>query len=191
MHAPENMLVFNFSEFPILTTERLVLRRITMLDLPEIFGMRKDPSLMNFISRPVARTEEDAAELIDRVDAGIANNDTINWGITMKGNDKVIGVVGFVRSTREHHRAEVGYLLSKDFHRKGIMTEALRVVLEYGFNVMGLHLAEAITDPRNIASAGVLEKLGFIREGLFKENFHYQGEFLDSAHFMLLRSRFK
>jgi [ribosomal protein S5]-alanine N-acetyltransferase len=183
------MLTFDFSIFPLLTTERLSLRRITDADAEDIFLIRKDAGLMQYIFRPVAENVQDVHDLIGRINDGIRNNTSINWGITIKGNNTVIGVVGFVRSTPEHHRAEVGYILAQEHHRKGLMTEALAAVIGYGFREMKLHLAEAVIDPRNIPSRRVLEKLGFVQEAHFKENHFFNGQFFDSVHFSLLASR--
>ncbi|HEX5003203.1 MAG TPA: GNAT family N-acetyltransferase [Bacteroidia bacterium] len=185
------MLQFQFTPFPVLTTKRLVLRRIAMSDKAAIFKMRSNPSLMNFIARPVATTDQEAHDLIVRVDAGVDSNISINWAITLQGNDTLIGMCGFVRATPEHHRAEVGYMLDSAFHNQGIMSESLEAVLKYGFDVMGLHLAEAVIDPRNKASGKVLEKLGFVQEAYFHENYFYRDEFLDSVHFALLQRNFQ
>ena len=134
--------------------------------------MRRDETLMQYVARPIAKTLEDALGMIRSVDEGIEKNQSINWGITLKGEDKVIGVVGIVRTTPEHHRAEIGYLLAGEHQKKGI-------------------ISEAITDPRNTASISVLKKLGFNMDGHFRENTLYEGDFLDSMHFSLLARDFK
>jgi len=184
------MLKFQFTPFPVLSTKRLLLRRIVMSDKAAIFQMRSNPSLMNYIARPVATSDQDAHDLIIRVDAGVDSNISINWAITMHGDDTLIGMCGYVRASPEHHRAEVGYMLDSAFHNQGIMTETLDAILKYGFEEMGLHLAEAVIDPRNQASGKVLEKLGFVQEAHFHENYFYRDEFLDSVHFALLSRNF-
>lgn len=190
MQAVSQALTFNFAPFPELETARLRLRRISLADTKAIFIMRSNPSLMQYIARPVAVSEEDVVELIGRMESGLTSNQTINWGITLKPDDQVIGVAGYVRSTPEHHRAEIGYMLSDDLHGQGIMSEAVEAILDYGFRQMHLHLVEAVTDPRNVASARVLEKMGFVKEAYFRENCLFQGEFLDSVHFSLLARDF-
>jgi [ribosomal protein S5]-alanine N-acetyltransferase len=185
------MLHISFNPFPILTTERLVLRRLTQADAEEVFNLRRDETLMKFVARPIAKTLEDALGLIRSVDEGIDKNQSINWGITLKGENKVIGVAGIVRTTPEHHRAEIGYLLAGEHHKKGIISEALKEILHYGFLSLHLHRMEAVTDPRNTASISVLKKLGFNMDGHFRENFLYEGDFLDSMHFSLLDKDFK
>jgi ribosomal-protein-alanine N-acetyltransferase len=185
------MLHIDFSQFPELKTERLILRRMTEADAEEVFRMRRDETLLQFIQRPVAKSLDDALELIRMVDRGIQSNQSINWGITLKEENKVIGVAGIVRTTPEHHRAEIGYLLAGEHQKKGIISEALKEILAYGFLKMNLHLIEAVTDPRNTASISVLKKLGFTMDGHFREHTLHEGKFWDSMHFSLLAKDFK
>ncbi|MBK7762156.1 MAG: GNAT family N-acetyltransferase [Bacteroidetes bacterium] len=173
-----------------LTTQRLLLREITLSDAPEMFRLRSDEQIMKYIGRPRAKRIEDAEELITRISQNIERNTSRNWGITMQGNDKIIGSIGFVTIIPEHFRAELGYLLDPHFQRQGIMHEAIQAVLHYGFAEMNLHSVEAITAPENEASNNILLKSGFILEGHFKEDFYFDGKFLDSNVFSLLKSNF-
>ena len=180
------MLTVNFSPFPVLLTERLTLRELANTDAPDFFALRANPDIMRFIPRPLAQTVEEAGLLIQSIGEAIRKNDSITWAITRTPNKTVIGTIGYVRMAKEHYRAEVGYLLSADYQGVGIMQEALTAVVGYGFRVMNLHSIEAIIDPRNTASAKVLEKAGFIREGWFKENQFVGGQFRDSVYYSLL-----
>ena len=86
----------------------------------------------------------------------------------------------------EHYRAEIGYMLNPAYQGKGIMSEALSIIIQYGFNNIGLHSIEANANPANQASIKLLEKIGFVREGYFKENYYFNGNFLDSAIYSLI-----
>lgn len=180
------MLEINFDPFPILETERLTLRRLTPADADDLFVLRADENIMRFIPRPLAKTTADVLQLIQAIDNGTNNNDTINWAITLKEVNQLIGTIGFVRMQPENYRAEVGYLLHADYQGKGLMHEALAKVIHYGFYDMKLHSIEAVIDPDNIASAKLLERNHFIKEAHFKENFYYKEQFLDSIHYGLL-----
>ena len=182
------MLQVNFNPFPVLKTNRLLLRRIVPGDAPAFYEQRRDKELMQYIARPLATCLEDVQKLMDQLDNNINNNESINWTITMPPDDTMIGSIGFVRMNPEHYRAEVGYMLGAAWHGKGIMTEALEAVINYGFKEMKLHSIEGGITPKNIASARTLEKAGFVREGLFRENYFWEGEFSDSAVYGLLRS---
>lgn len=179
------MLCFNFHPFPVLETSRLLLRRISLEDVDALFVMRSDKETMKFIPRPVAQKQEGVIALIQRMDSGIENNETINWGIVLKENNLFIGTIGYVRAKPEDHRAEVGYMIGKTHSGKGYTTEALNEVIKYGFNTMNLHSIEAVIDPGNFASEKILQKCNFVKEGHFKENAFWEGNYLDSVVYSL------
>ena len=180
------MLTLNFAPFPNLETERLLLRRVNPTDIKEIFALRSNPLTMQYIPRPLLKTDEDALEHIAMIDTKIETNEGINWAITLKDNPKLIGVIGHYRIKPEHYRAEIGYMLLPEYHGKGIVSEAVKEAVNYGFQVMKLHSIEAIIDPDNHASAKVLEKNGFIKEAHLKENEFFDGRFLDSVIYSIL-----
>ncbi|RTZ10517.1 N-acetyltransferase [Flavobacterium sp. GSP27] len=180
------MLAINFSPFPDLETERLLLRRVNTNDIKEIFALRSNPETMKYIPRPLVKTNEDALEHIAMIDTKIEANEGINWAITLKNNPKLIGVIGHYRIKPEHYRAEIGYMLLPEYHGKGIVSEAVKEAVNYGFQIMKLHSIEAMIDPDNDASAKVLEKNGFVREGHLKENEFFDGRFFDTLIYSLL-----
>jgi [ribosomal protein S5]-alanine N-acetyltransferase len=180
------MLTINFNPFPNLETERLLLRRIDAIDVNEIFTLRSNPETMKYIPRPLAKTTEDALEHIAIIDAKIETNEGINWAITLKGDPKLIGLIGHYRIKPEHFRAEIGYMLLPEFNGKGIITEAIKEVVNYGFKVMQLHSIEAIIAPENFGSEKVLQKNGFVKEAHLKENEFYEGRFLDTVIYSIL-----
>ena len=180
------MLDINFSPFQNLETERLYLRRVVKEDVNEIFALRSDQEVMKYIPRPLLKTEEEALAHIAMIDEKIDSNEGINWAITLKGNPKLIGIIGHYRIRPEHFRAEVGYMLLPEYQGKGIISEAINEVVNYGFEVMQLHSIEAIIDPENFASEKVLQKNGFVKEAHLKENEFYDGRFLDTVIYSIL-----
>ena len=183
------MLRLNFDPFPQLETERLVLRNMSLDDAPEIFFLRSDKDAMKYIDREPANTIKDAEELINKIIADIKTNETIMWAIALKEDPKkLIGTICLWHFAKEHFRGETGYMLHPQYWRKGIMKEALLKVLDYGFHELNLHSVEAHISPDNFASATLLERTGFVREGYFKENFHFRGKFLDTAVYSKLKT---
>ena len=180
------MLTINFSPFPNLETERLLLRRVDSNDLKEIFALRSNADTMKYIPRPLVKTDEDALEHIAMIDTKIEANEGINWAITFKDDPKLIGIIGHYRIKPEHYRAELGYMLLPEYQGKGIISEAVKEAINYGFNVMKLHSLEAVIAPDNYASAKVLEKNGFVKEAHFKEYEFFEGRFLDSIIYSLI-----
>jgi [ribosomal protein S5]-alanine N-acetyltransferase len=182
------MLQPNFTPFPELSSDRLLLRRLTMEDAPDIFFLRSDATILQYLSKEPAANIKEAEDFITRITNDIDNNDGIMWAITLKENPaKVIGSICFWRMLKEHYRAEIGYVLDPAFWRKGIMKETILKTLDYGFSTLGLHSVEARINPHNNASASVLEATGFVREAYFKEDFFHRGKFEDTAVYSQLK----
>lgn len=182
------MLEIQLDPFPVLRTARLVLREPVLADANALFALRNDERVMRHLARPRATTIDDARQLIARIASDRGSNAGITWAMTLHGDDRLIGTIGYYRLKLEHHRAEVGYLLSPDQWGMGLMSEALQAVLSCGFHRFNFHSIEAVTDPRNAASNRLLERNGFVREGLFRENHYWDGEFQDSAVYSRLAS---
>lgn len=181
------MLNFNFNNpFPVLETERLILRRVRNSDRQEMFEIRSNRETMQYIPRPLANTVEDAEKVIDMINGFVERNERINWAITEKGVDKMMGVIGYVRMNEDAHRSEVGYVMHHAYLRKGFAAEALEAVIKYGFEVMNLHSIEAIIRPDNNASINLVERFGFVREALFKDYVFHQKQYFDEAVYSLI-----
>ena len=181
------MNVFSFLPFQNLESDRLILRQLTVNDVDEVFALRSNADTMKYIPRPLAITSDEALAHIKTIQQKIETNEGINWAITLRGNDKLIGIAGHYRIKWEHFRSEIGYMLLPEFDGQGIVTEVVKLLVDYGFNEMKMHSLEAVIDPRNIASARVLEKNNFIKEAHFIENVFYNGHFLDGAIYSLIR----
>lgn len=183
------MLCPNFSPFPEIETERLLLRRMTTSDAEEILNLRSSETVMKYIDREKTKSVEEAEIFLDKISSSIDSNSGIMWGITLKENPAVlIGNIGYWRLIKEHYRAEVGYMLNPSFWQKGIMKESLLRIIDFGFNEMNLHSIEANINPGNTASAMLLESAGFIKEAYFKEDFFFDGEFRDTIIYSRLQS---
>ena len=180
------MLEVNFSPFPELRTERLLLREVVKSDVQEVFYLRSNPVVLEYINREPARTEEDVIKFIDLVHNNRVNGEGIQWAVTLHESDKLLGLISFWRLDKPNYRAEIGYVLHDSMQRKGIMNEALQAVARYAFREMKLHSIEANINPGNVASMRILEKNGFEREGFFRENYFFNGQFLDSCIYSLL-----
>jgi ribosomal-protein-alanine N-acetyltransferase len=181
------MLAPNFHPFPELQTERFLFRKLKPEDREAIFEIRSDREVMKYIPRPVAQTLADATTHIETVLALLHENNGITWAIEEKQGKQLIGTIGFWRFEKENYRAEIGYILHPKWQNKGVMHEALSVTIPFAFEQIQLHSIEAVIDPENIASAKLLEKNKFRREGFFKENCFFEGKFLDAAVYSLVK----
>ncbi len=185
------MLVVNFTPFPVLFTERLLLKQITDEDIYPLFNLRSDKEIMKYIPRHPAETIEDARQLIQHFDEVIHQNSKITWGIYLKETVQLIGTIGYVNIYKENYRAEIGYLLSRNQQGKGVMSEALAAAMNYGFNELKLHSIEAIVHPDNVSSSRLLEKNQFIKEAYLKENQFFKGKFIDSVIYSRVNKKIK
>jgi [ribosomal protein S5]-alanine N-acetyltransferase len=184
------MLQPNFSPFPQITTDRLLLTPVQQKDAVELLKLRSSEIVMQFIDKERTKNLEEASALIKRIEEDAINSDGITWKISVKKEpEKLIGTIGFWRIIKPHYRAEVGYMLHPDFWNNGFMKEALQAVIDFGFNNIRLHSIEAHINPSNTASAKLLEAVGFVREAYFKEDYFFRDRFLDSAIYSLLNNK--
>jgi [ribosomal protein S5]-alanine N-acetyltransferase len=177
---------YNFTPFPLLTTERLSLRQVQQTDVNEIFFLRSDYEVRKYINKAPAKSMEEALDFIQRLNELERLNEGITWAITLKGNDKLVGTICFWNIQKEHHRAEIGYVMHPEYHGKGIMHEALNAILKYGFHSVMFHSVEAKVNPENRPSIKLLERNSFVREAYYKEDYYYDGKYLDTAVYSLL-----
>ncbi|MBS1925421.1 MAG: GNAT family N-acetyltransferase [Bacteroidetes bacterium] len=182
------MLELNFHPFPKIITPRLVLRRLLKKDADALFEIRNNVEAMRYVDRDPMKTLAEAKKLINTIQNNEFENNAILWVIALKEQpEKMIGTIGFFNIVKPNYRAEIGYILHPDCWNKGIMHEAIQPVLHYGFEGMKLHSIEAHINPANAASEHVLLKNGFVKEGHFKECFYYNGRFLDTVVYSLLK----
>lgn len=176
-----------FTSFPSLTTNRLHLRQIRQEDAGAIFEIFSDEGVMQFYGHEPHRSLDETRRSIEQTQTRFAQRESIRWGITLKGEDNVIGSCGFHHFGAGFHHAETGYELGRAFWRQGLMTEALSAILTYGFTEMGLHRVEAIIDMANESSKKLLLKLGFTYEGNLRQRYVFRDRFEDEHYFGLLQ----
>ena len=144
------MLKLNFNPFPVLQTKRLLLRQITDQDANELFALRSNESIMKYLDRPLAKSLDDALELIKKINTSLSNNDGITWAISLQKEKKLSGTIGFWKMEKENYRAEIGYMLHPALQGIGIMDEAVKEIINYGFAKMKLHSIEANINPAKL-----------------------------------------
>lgn len=178
-----------FNTFPILETTRLRLREISEVDADDMFRIMSDPEVMHYFGMLPMTARAQAVQRAHWSQEAFAEREGIRWAIVERSSGRFLGTCGYWRIVKEHDRAEIGYELAPAAWGRGIMTEALGVVLDFGFLAMRLHSVEAQIHPDNAGSRRVLEKLGFEREGYFRENFYdpVEGRYTDTAVYSLIK----
>lgn len=169
-----------------LQTDHLILNIATAETMEQLFEQCTNTEIARFMGI----TLEEVPNEREKHKQGLTKYDQsfVHFFISEIGNNQVIGWAGYHIWNTKHHWAEVGYKLFDDRHkRKGWMTEALRVIIPYGFQVMELRRIEARVGQDNTASLRLLEKFGFQEEGVLRQNYLVNDTFENSIVFGLLR----
>ncbi len=171
-------------------TERLILRRYVVTDAEDMFqNWAGDPEVTKFLSWPTHRSAEFTRELLSKWVSFYEDGKTYNWGITLKGEDHVIGNIAVVEREERTCSYEVGYCLGKAFWGRGIMPEALKAVIQYLFKgEPDLNRIIATHDIRNKKSGRVMQKAGMHFDGVLRASKKNNQGLHDTAYYSILRS---
>jgi ribosomal-protein-alanine N-acetyltransferase len=180
-----------FTHFPSLTTSRLLLRQIQPEDAEDLFAILSDEESMEFYGHEPQQSLDETKELIRQIEERYDRKEALRWGITLQGEERLIGSCSLFHFDACFDCAETGYELNHAFWGKGIMTEAMSTILTFGFNELGLHRVEAIIDIANERSKNLLLKFGFNYEGNLRQRFHFRDQFLDEHFFGLLKDEWQ
>jgi ribosomal-protein-alanine N-acetyltransferase len=155
----------NFTDLPVIATERLLLRAITINDVADIFAFTSNPITSEWLSWYPHQTPADTAGFVSSVLAKYEANTPAQWVIADKQDGKVIGICGFVNFSAYDENAEVAYVVSPDYWGRGILTEALTAIIQWAFAHGGLSRIEARCEVGNVASERAMQKAGLRLEG--------------------------
>jgi ribosomal-protein-alanine N-acetyltransferase len=186
MNKEINTKIFN--KFPVLESERLIFRAFKNSDAHDLFLIRSNDDVMYFMDSPTHKTLQDSEKVISSVEKTYKNQTGVNWAIIENSTNEFIGYFGYWRIIKEHCRAEIGYALKPEFWGRGYMSETLKILIDFGFNDLRIHSIEANVNPKNEKSVQLLEKLNFKKEAYFRENYFFNGKFVDSIIYSLLES---
>ena len=168
-----------FAALPELDTPRLTLRKMTMRDTDDVFAFSSDPEVARHCLWEAHRTKADSREYLRWIRRQYRLGLPSSWGIVLKDNGRLIGTIGFMWYAEDSNSAEVGYSLGSAWWHHGYATEALRAVLAFGFDRLGLHRIEAQYETDNPVSGRVMEKCGMRREGVLRGRVKNKGEYHD------------
>lgn len=177
-----------FSDSPTFETTRLLMRKFSLSDADDYYLIASDPIVTSQTTWERHTTKEDSIKYIEKVLNKYKHHEGFHWGIIHKSSGQLIGRTGLIRIDPVHNKAELGYVLSKDYWNQGILTEATEVIMRYGFLELGLNRIEAQCNIDNIGSYRVMEKLGMVMEGVLRKQLKIKGEYLDQRMYSKLRS---
>jgi [ribosomal protein S5]-alanine N-acetyltransferase len=171
-----------------IVTPRLTLRLVREDDLPSLLEMNADDAVTRYLPYDSWRGMADAQAWLARAQARLAAGEAWQFVMALRGSGRVIGSCLLFHFDRPNGRAELGYLLGRTHWGGGYMQEAGAALVGHAFGPAGLRRLEAEIDPRNEASARLLERLGFVKEGHLRERWDTKGEVSDSGLYGLLRA---
>jgi RimJ/RimL family protein N-acetyltransferase len=171
---------------PDLETPRLRVRPVAESDLASLMEVNGDDQVTRYLPYATWRSMDDAAAWYKRM-AGLQEaGSAIQLVAVDKASGSAIATCLLFQFEQKSARAELGYVLGRAHWGKGLMREALSTVLDHAFGPMGVRRLEAHVDPRNEASRGLVQRLGFTREGLLRERWVDKGEPTDIEVYGLL-----
>lgn len=176
---------------PLLRTARLTIRPLEKSDLSGLMSVNSDDEVTRYLPYASWRTTVDADAWYGRIRTREANEELRQYVIVETETHTVVGACLVFNVQPTHGVAEFGYVLGKSYWGKGYMQEAMRPFANALFDAFELHRLEAKLDPRNQASARLLERLGFTREGVLRENCISKGERTSSALYGVLKNEWR
>ncbi len=172
---------------PLLETERLRLRRLCMRDAADIFDYSRDPQVAKYVLWDAQTSLSEARGYLRFMLRKYRLGEPASWGIELKATGRIVGTIGFMWIQRDNAAAEVGYSLARGLWNRGLMTEALRAVIDFGFRGLNLNRIEAQHESENPASGAVMRKCGMQREGTLRQRLMNKGRFVDVELYSILR----
>ncbi|CAM4406505.1 GNAT family N-acetyltransferase [Paenibacillus xylanexedens] len=179
---------FRFDLFPLIQTERFILRSAEAGDSHDLLALYSDEAVVQYMPFTPFESVEDAQSEMNWYTKIFKEYTGLRWMIEDRETRKVIGTCGFLNYEDVHNRAEIGYDLRSSFWGRGVMTEVAHAVLHFGFTCMQLNKIEAKVEPENEASIRLLHKLNFQQEGVLRQHEFEKGRYIDLAVFSKLRS---
>lgn len=179
--------------FPLrLVTPRFVLRELSLDDLDDANAVDADPEVTRYTSHEGTDLEATRKYLERSIrEAKATPRRVYDFAITRPGEDRFLGRVGFNVERPAHREATLWCILARSLWNQGVGTEVVAAVLDVAFGPAGLHRVIGDCDPRNVGSARVLEKLGFMREAHLRQNWWLQGQWCDSWVYGLLEDEWR
>ena len=167
--------------FPVIETERLILKPLAIDDSDSLLKIFSDPEVMRYWNTAPWTTIQDAIDFINESNDSMGRQESLILGVYLKSTGEMAGKCMLFSYNHESKRAEIGFGLGRSCWGKGYINEAGEALIKYGFDSLGLRRVEAEIDPNNQSSARALEKLGFSREGLLRQRWEVNGIVSDSA----------
>ena len=169
-------------------TARLILREFNIDDVTDAYNnFYSNPKIAMYMQFDAHTDIAQTKEYLNNFFAGYKNSDFYRWAISLKSDNKVIGSIGFTIHNERDSVADLSYALSETFWNQGIITEALKVILQYGLLKVGINRIEAFHSIDNPASGKVMQKAGMKYEGHLRQKYKSHKGFEDCDLYAILK----
>ena len=179
-----------FSNIPTLNTERLTLRRMLVSDTDDMYEYARRETVTRYLTWHPHRNRDYTREYLQYIGTHYTIGDFFDWGVVHNRDDKFIGTCGFTRFDYNNNCGEIGYVLNPEYWGQGLALEAVREVMRFGFEVLGLNRIEAKFIEGNDSSRRVMEKTGMTFEGFLRKAMKIKGEYETIGICSILRDEF-
>ena len=179
-----------FSHIPTLETDRLILRGMRVSDAEDMYAYAKRPSVTEYLTWNPHESVAETREYLTYVAQRYRTGDFYDWSLVDQESGRMIGTCGFTSFSCPNDAAEIGYVLNPDYQGRGLATEAVRRVLAFGFEELGLHRIEAHFIEGNAASLRLMERVGMTFEGYARESMRIKGSYRTIGTCAILRQEF-
>lgn len=169
-----------FESFPELMSEHYLLRDIIHANPQQLFELYSHPEVVRYIDMPPLHSIHDAQKYIFNAADMFDKQQKVVWAIYDKEQKNLVGIIRLYAINKEHHFADIGFELNRNYWGKGIISECLQTVLHFLFTQIQFKRIEAQTFVGNDRSIKLLERLGFVREGRLQQNFLINSQYEDS-----------
>jgi len=179
-----------FNKVPLLETDRLILRGFVEDDIDDIFEYASIDKVTDFLPWDTHKTLDDTKAFLQMTKENFTKHDNIDFAIVLKSENKVIGGISIRKWNNYNRCADIGYVLSPNYWRMGIITEAIKRIIKFGFEELNANRIEAHCDENNIASYRAMEKAGLKYEGTLRNKVFMKGKFINMKYYSILKSEF-
>ena len=176
-----------FDSFPLLSTPRLILRALALTDLDDLYEYASDPEIDRYTPWDHYKNIEEARENLNEFLEAYEKHGFWAWGIEHHADKKLIGIINFNKPGYDR-KVEVGYTIARKYWGQGLATEALQVLIQYGFEKLDVARIEAVILPENKASSKVLLKAGMQFEGLLRSYQVWKGKPSDLEMYAIVKA---
>lgn len=189
----ENKVEKSFLEFPVIETNRFLLKEISEIYREDFIKLFSDEEVMKYSGTEVSNPEKQADFYLKQVEVMYNEKKGIRWAIINKENDEFIGDIGFYNIDFYSNNTEIGYTIVKKFWRQGVASECIKAMENFAFESLNMNRIIAMIDSNNISSIKLSEKLDFHKDGVLREHYYNKSkdEYISISVYSLIKNDIK